>query len=249
MATVIEARVARARKIPFQERDLAQAVSDFYLLETLGYVRGDRQARKNLAVLESSLAEEFSSYLDIAVGGELRYAKSMLGDDCPKELEPYLREAARADRGTAWLAWGVIRRAWGICAIELAEEAFALPGWRGAFGGDAWKSIASVLRAHLERRISDRIFVDRVFSMEHNSGSVLNKIYDTRNLKPVLDAHGCDDYSQLFIHASGEVRQLWTRREVLDTCDHDPVWLGAQPLYSLADVETWEQKYGWEVER
>jgi hypothetical protein len=245
----MEARVARARKIPFQERDLARAVSDFYLLEALGYVKGDRQARKNLAVLESNLAKEFASYLDVAVGGELRYAKSMLGDDCPKELELFLREAALADRGTAWLAWGVIRRAWGIRAVELAEETFELAGWRGAFGGDAWAGIASVLRAHLERRISDRIFVDRVFSLEHNSGSVLNKIYDTRNLKPVLDSHGCDDYSQLLAHASGEVRHLWRRREVLDTCDHDPVWLGAQPLYSLADVEGWENQYGWEVER
>lgn len=43
MASVIEARVARARKIPYQERDLSEAVADFYLLETLGYVK-DRKS-------------------------------------------------------------------------------------------------------------------------------------------------------------------------------------------------------------
>lgn len=169
-ASVMEARVARARKIPYQERDLSQAVADFYLLETLGYVKGDNTAKAKLAEHGDALAREFSNYLDIAAGGELRYAKSMLGEDCPKELEPYMREAAVADRGTAWLAWGVVRRAWGMRALVLAEETFDLPGWRGAFGGEAWVSITSVLRAYLEGRINKRIFVDRCFSLEHNSG-------------------------------------------------------------------------------
>lgn len=249
MPSVIEARVATARKIPYQERDLAQVVADFYLLETLGYVHQDRQAKKNLAVFESKLAKEFSAYLDIAVGGELRYARSMLGDDCPRQLEPFLREAAMADRGTAWLAWGVIRRAWGISAIELAEQTFEMAGWRGAFGGEAWASIASVLRAYLEGRINDRIFVDRVVSLEHNSGSCLNKLYNTRDLKPVLDAHGNDEYNTLLKRASKEVRLLWTRQEIVTRIQHDPAWLGVQPMYGMNDVGQWEMKYGWEVVR
>lgn len=249
MPTVMEARVARARKIPYQERDLAKAVSDFYLLETLGYVKSDSIARAKLAELEDALAKEFSSYLDIAVGGELRYARSSLGDECPKKLAPFMREASLADRGTAWMVWGVIRRAWGLRALELAEETFELPGWRGAFGGEAWASIASVLRAYLEGRINKRIFVDRCFSLEHNSGCCLNKLYDTRDLKPVLDAHGVDDYVTLLDCASEEVRLLWTRHELLDRFRYEPAWLGVQPLYGIEDIERWEQKYGWEVTR
>lgn len=248
MPSIIEARVARARRIPYDQRDLSQAVSDFYLLETLGNVMGDRQAKKSLAVHETQLAKEFSAYLDIAVGGELRYARSMLGDECPDKLRPFLREAALADRGTAWLVWGVIRRAWGLKALELAQETFDLPGWRGAFGGGNWAGIASILRAYLEGRISDRIFVDNTFSMEHNSGSCLNKLYDTKELKPVLDAHGRDDYQTLLDSSSEEVRCLWRRHRVLIRKDRDPVWLGCQD-YTMNDVLDWEEKFGWEAAR
>lgn len=249
MPSPIEDRVARARKIPYRDRDIGQVVADFYLLETLGYVKDDRQARKNLAIFESKLAKEFSAYLDIAVGGELRYARSMLGDECPSELEPFVKEAAGADRGTAWLVWGVIRRCWGLSALELAEQTFEIRGWREAFGGEAWASIANVIRAFLEGRINDRIFVDRVVSLEHNSGSCLNKLYDTRDLKPVLDAHGMDDYVTLLDRASEEVRLLWTRHELLDRLQYDSAWLGVQPAYGIEDIERWEQKYGWEVTR
>lgn len=245
MPSVMEARVARARNIPYEQRDLAQAASDFYLLETLGYVKGDAIAKNRLAKLECDLSKEFSSYLDIAVGGELRYAKSMLGDDCPKELAPFMREAAGADRGTAWLAWGVIRRAWGLRALYLAQEAFELPYWRGAFGGEAWASIASVLSAYLEGRINDRIFVDRCFSLEHNSGCVFNKLWCTRKVPEVLNAHGEDDYATLLARASEEVRCLWIRREVLERSQHDPAWLGTQFPYNLDEVARWEERFGW----
>jgi hypothetical protein len=151
-----------------------------------------------------------------------------------------------ADRGTAWLVWGVIRRAWGLDALALAQETFELPGWRGAFGGEAWGSITSVLLAYLERRISDRIFVDRCFSLEHNGGCVFNKIYDTRTVGAVLEAHGEDDYSTLRVHASKEIERLWRRREFLDRAEHDPIWYGA-PNYpdTLEDIEKWEREYGW----
>lgn len=246
MPTVMEARVARARKIPYQERDLSEAVADFYLLETLGYVKNDPMGKDKLAVFEAALATEFSSYLDIAVGGELRYARSSLGDECPKRLAPFTREASLADRGTAWLVWGVIRRAWGLEALTLAEETFDLPGWRGAFGGEAWASIASVLRAYLEGRINDRIFVDRCFSLEHNNGCVFNKLYDTTKVPPVLEAHGEDDYSTLLAHASKEVQHLWRRRLVLDRIDYDPAWLGRTEFTdTMSDVEQWEERYGW----
>jgi hypothetical protein len=248
MPTVMEARVARARKIPYEERDLAQAVADFYLLETLGYIKDDPLARWKLDRFEKELAKEFANYLDIAIGGELRYAKSWLGDDCPKSLRAYTKEASMADRGTAWVVWGVVRRAWGLRALELAEHTFELPGWRGAFGGDAWASIVSVLRAYLEKRINERIFVDRCFSLEHNGGCVFNKLYDTRTVKAVLEAHGDDDYSTLRAHASKEIERLWRRHSLLVRLEYDPTWYGA-PEYpdTTEDIERWEKEYGWKT--
>lgn len=44
MPTVMEARVARARRIPYQETNLAQAAADFYLLEALANIEGDATA-------------------------------------------------------------------------------------------------------------------------------------------------------------------------------------------------------------
>lgn len=246
MPSVIEARVARSRQIPYQERDLAAAVADFYLLETLGNIKGCSIAKQKLAELETRLAAEFAAYLDIAVGGELRYARSMLGDDCPKELEPYIKEVALADRGTAWLAWGIVRRIWGLQALELAQDTFEMSGWRGAFGGGAWASIASVLRAYLEAKINERIFVDRCFSLEHNSGSCFNKLYDTRRVKPVLEAHGADDYNTLLENSSEEVHRLWRRKIFLDRQQHDPIWYGIPTYFDTwDDIEGWERDYGW----
>jgi hypothetical protein len=246
--SVMEARVARARRIPYQERDLAQAVADFYLLETLGNVRGDAIARSKLYKFERELAKEFASYLDIAIGGELRYAKSSLGDECPKSLSAYTKEASLADRGTAWVVWGVVRRAWGLRALELAQETFEHPDWRGAFGGEAWASIVSVLRAYLEGRINERIFVDRCFSLEHNGGCVFNKLYDTRTVNVVLEAHGDDDYSTLRGYASKEVERLWRRHQLLERLEYEPIWFGA-PSYpdTLEDIEQWEKEYRWKT--
>lgn len=244
MPSVMETRVARSRRIKYEERNIAEAISDFYLLETLGCLNGDALARRKLDLLETELAREFASYLDIAVGGELRYAQS-LGDDCPKKLKPFLKEAAMADRGTAWMVWGVIRQAWGIDALYLAEETFNLPGWRGAFGGDAWAGIAKVLRCYLEGRMNKRIFVDRCFSLEHNSGCCFNKLYCVRNVPTVLSAHGNDEYDTLLSFASDEAKCLWRRYEVMRRVDHDPAWLGGEFIYTLDDVDRWSNKFGW----
>lgn len=236
MPSLIEQRVARSRKIKYEEQGLPQAVSDFYLLETLANIKGCRQSKIALEKFETDLARQFSAYLDIAVGGELRYAKSMLGDECPKQLQPFMREAHLADRGTAWLAWTVVRRAWGVRALDLAQQTFEAPGWRGAFGGEAWASAVSVLKAHLQGRINDRIFVDRCFSMEHNNGSILNKLWSTRELPQVLDAHGRDDYPTLLEHASKDVKLLWRRQEWLLRSEYDPSWLGVQQTDTYYDL-------------
>lgn len=231
MPSVIEARVARAKKINYDGTNLAALASDFYLLETLANVKEDPAAKRKLSAFEADLAQQFSSYLDIAIGGELRYARSMLGDDCPKALKPFIKEAALADRGTAWIIWTVIRRAWGLRALAVAQETFEASGWRGSFGGEAWAGITKVLRAYMEGRINNRVFVDRCWSLEHNSNVVFDKLWSTRNVRDVLDAHGRDCYETLLNHASEEVGRMWDlhhrrkRRAVWES--HDPIWLGA----------------------
>jgi len=72
MASIQERIVAGGRGVR-AERDLAQAASDFYVLELLT-ARNDAGAARMLANFEGCLAREFACYLDMAIGGELRYA-------------------------------------------------------------------------------------------------------------------------------------------------------------------------------
>ncbi len=127
--TVAEGRGVRAG------RNLAESASDFYLLELLSS-RGNPDAARMLAKLEARLAKEFACYLDMAIGGELRYAIKHLGKEAlPAELACFFREIHPAERGMAWLVWNVIRRVLGLQALELAAELFRTPGWRGELRG------------------------------------------------------------------------------------------------------------------
>jgi len=231
MPRIDERTFARARKLD-PDRDVTAAAADFYLLETLANVKGDPWAAPRLATHESTLAEEFACYLDIAIGGELRHAKNYL-HELPKELTPYFREVSDGERGKAWLTWTVIRRAFGLEALDLAEEVFDDPGWPRNFGGRAWGYVARALRAYLEGARIPRLFVDQCFNLEHNTGCILNKLYNVTRLPRVLSAHGKDDYATLLSAASPEVRERWKWHEWRIRIEHDPIWLGVQLLESF----------------
>jgi hypothetical protein len=229
VSCVVERTVARANGVR-EERELSEAAADFYLLENLA-AGGDEGARHTLARHEEELAKEFSCYLDVAVGGELRYARRHLGDDAlPKELVCYFTEIGPGHRGKAWMVWTVVRRALGLRALVLAEEVFSLDGWRENFGGSAWACVSRLLRSYLEGELMPRIFVDQCLSLEHNTGSVFNKLFDTSKLARVLVAQSEDDFDRLLANASGEVRRRWRLREWRKRQEHDPVWLGVQIL-------------------
>jgi hypothetical protein len=171
MPSIQERVVATGRGVR-AERDLAEAAADFYVLELLT-AREDAGAAKMLAAFEGSLAREFACYLDMAIGGELRYAMQHLGKEAlPAELACFFREIEPGERGMAWMAWNVVRRVLGLRALELATEVFRTPGWAENFGGDAWSLVARLLRDHLRGRVIARVFVDQCFSLEHNTGSV-----------------------------------------------------------------------------
>lgn len=227
--------VARARGCS-PTHDLAEAAADFYLLETLA-AAGDEKASRELARLEERLAGEFSAYLDMAVGGELRYAKRHLAEDTlPPELACYFREIVPPQRGRAWLVWTVVRRALGPRALEFAEELFSRRDWPRHFGGWAWAQAVRLLRQYLEGSIGPRIFVDQCLSLEHNTGSILNKLYETTKLSRVLVAQGASDCETLLCFASDSVKRRWRLRERRKRQEHDPVWLGIQVLDTYEEL-------------
>jgi hypothetical protein len=232
--TINERTVARGRRLD-PDRNVAQAAADFYLLENLAMIKEDLWAVNKLTVHEQTLAAEFSKYLDMAVGGELRYARRYL-DELPPALEPFFKEVSESQRGKAWLVWTVIRRKYGIEALALAEEAFYMRGWRRNFGGVAWAQVACALRNYLEGKRKPRIFVDQCFNLEHNTGSVFNKLYNVSGLPAVLEAHGQDDYPTLLNACSPDVSRRWRWHDWQKRADRDPTWLGVQILDSFDDV-------------
>lgn len=234
MPSINERTVARGRRLD-PDRDLSTAAADFYLLENLATLRGDRWAALRLAEHEQCLAREFAGYLDMAIGGELRYAKRYL-DELPPALEPFFREISDTARGKAWLVWTVIRRCFGLRALDLAEQCFSEAGWRRNFGGSPWVLAVRVLRPYLKGEHSPRIFVDRCFNLQHNTGSILNKLYNCSSLPRVLEAHGIDDYPTLLGVCSPEVRKRWRWHEWQRRAEHDPIWLGVQMTETFDDV-------------
>ncbi len=234
MSSIDERTIARGRRLD-PDKNLAQAAADFYLLEHLANLQGDRWADVRLSGHEQALAKEFAEYLDMAVGGELRYAKRYL-EELPRELEPYFREVSETARGKAWLVWTIIRRKFGIEALRTAEECFYQPGWRRNFGGRAWGNCANALRSYLEGERKTRIFIDQCFNLQHNTGHIFNKLYSCTELTPVLEAHGRDDYPTLLAACSPDVRRRWRWHDYQKRVDRDPTWLGVQILDTFDDV-------------
>lgn len=77
------------------------------------------------------------------------------------------------------------------------------------YGGEPWAEIAAVLESHRRKEISDELFLDRVWNLQHHGGLVMNKVYATEELTVVLEAHGKDDHETLLTYASESTKDLW----------------------------------------
>ena len=128
-------------------------------------------ARSQQRGLIDEAAPILYAYGQMAVGGELRYASSV--------VETY-RTKARPD---AWAAW------YHICEQAGPQEAleYAISVFRKDFeessvlGGELWALAAELLLAYTKGELgptphsNDKIFVDRMLSLQHNCGVFLNK--------------------------------------------------------------------------
>lgn len=187
------------------------SMADFYLLEYMGIAEHYTPAATRLAKFETRLAAEWSAYLDRAIGGEFRHAyKSHVA----LEIRGFIKNYRGRGRSTAWEAWAVLRKQYGLKALEFALDAFNdRNAWTGeGYGGEAWANCAKVLLAYLKHEIPARIFIDRCCSLEHNGGCVFNKAYLTDWVEEVLEAHSEGKFNVLLRHCSPEVYKLWRTR-------------------------------------
>lgn len=204
--------------------DLCQSQADFYLLEALasGVVAGFGMTREDpyLRLLASEAASlkadlvarldrTFRGYVDMIIGGELRHHRAAQDSS-----------TLRGDRSDAWVEWHAIRAAGGTAVLADAVVLFEDFG-SSSYGGSAWATIAKVLLARETGQISPATFVDRVWSLQHNGGSLFDKMHWSRSNRRhwgltelneiLLPAHGArvTPWSLLLAVASDEVRELF----------------------------------------
>ncbi|GAG79253.1 unnamed protein product [marine sediment metagenome] len=179
--------------------------------------------------LTNTLARQFSAYLDMTIGGELRHAYGEAGeyDEYDDEVKPYdsigdmpISDAAKdilrgfkglsmpSDRNFVWREWKAVRDKLGTQALHCAIETFNLP-WGAGYGGESWANATRVLVDYLEGELSSLAFVDTCFGLHHNNNIILDKVWKVgHELKKVLDLNLDDQVASLFSYCSPQVQNL-----------------------------------------
>jgi|GEM_PF-3267391 len=114
----------------------------------------------------------FIDYSSAAIGGELRHHQNVID----------LGKGSSGDnRHIAWSRWAKIHSKYGDEIFETASRLF-LDFEPGSYGGQPWANAADLLLKRKSLELSatlaenQMLFIDRVFNMQHNTGSFLNKL-------------------------------------------------------------------------
>lgn len=172
--------------------DPLQAAADFYLLDAIknlvrfadaeggdqermaaeraNLIRSDsmlsalvQSAERSYRALVDHLAPSFLAYAVPAVGGELRYHRC-----AGKALKA-------SSRDQAWDKFVAVVEQYGPETLFEADTLFLEFG-TGAYGGKKWGDAAKVVGQYLKGNMPAWLFVDRVFTLQHNGGCFLNKV-------------------------------------------------------------------------
>lgn len=197
--------------------DPIQMAADFYLLDaiknlvrfsaitgserTMNYLADrDRLVRNNdmLSAVTVSARREYDRLVERLDQNLLAYAVSVVGG----ELR-YHRAASSSlpsSRSSAWRAFTGIVEEHGVDAVFDAVDLFEDFNSNG-YGGHKWAQIAQVTAQRLSGKMPAWLFVDRIITLQHNGGCVLNKVswaktnglgWDVGMMQNFLNAHaGC----------------------------------------------------------
>jgi len=188
------------------------AREDLWLEDTSAWKVYAKMARDMLDRLIEQLDPVFIQCLDMAVGGEIRHHGLM--------RHSYLLDH---DREVAWSDWLGIRQQVGIDAVKDAADMFRDGSMRKGYGGEMWAVVADILHMRLIGILTPELFVDRVFNLQHNGGSIMNKVRWKKNARYLTcGPEGCikignahagiePDLGVLAFGASDPVRNLMRR--------------------------------------
>lgn len=203
--------------------NLSQLAADFYLLLDLECdFPADAAIRQPLREITALLEEQFSNYLNMIIGGELRHLKvtNMVGakeDTITNLLLSYYPPGAKVERARylEWYCWKAFQNAAGVVpALECASKLFKGLRWAGSYGGTKWATITNTLLMYLKEETTPRTFVDTVWGLKHNNSLVFDKAYPNLNgLMEVLESnlqsnlvHIANNYASL------RIARLWKSR-------------------------------------
>ena len=143
------------------------------------------------------LADQFSRYLDMALGGEFRDGfghcsnwESLMNSRDLTILK-YMKEGKfpheSYEREKAQIAWKKVREELGMKALEEVYQVFHFGNWAGGgYGGPNWATTAKTLINYLKGEYSKMTFVDTVWAMQHNCDFILNKAWNVKGLANLL---------------------------------------------------------------
>lgn len=160
----------------------------------------NEEARERLKRIVEEIDPVFRGYVDMVVGGELRYHGATHA------------AGLRKQRHQSWNAWRRIREDQGPQALLDAALLFRRTRQGHSIGGERWAIIAETLHARVTNIITPELWLDRVFNLQHNGGIVLNKVSwksDPHQLTKIIGpAHSRDRIDVLSWFATREVRTL-----------------------------------------
>jgi hypothetical protein len=168
--------------------------------------------------LVHSLDRIFMDYACAAIGGELRHHAN---NTCLGKGSGY------DNRFRAWTYWGAICQENGTSHHLFSEaESIFLDFPNSSYGGKPWANAAKLVHDRLLMKLAgspsenQTVFIDRIFNLQHNTGSFLNKLTWANLRSPelgsiekmqetVLRAHSSNpaDLTVLYDNASSDVRK------------------------------------------
>lgn len=184
----------------------------------------------------AQLAILFRNYLHWAISGELRYEGSKRLRRSFDE-RPHGGSLSKNGMRAGW--FDLVETVGPAKAAIYAKELFEKGQWQTNFGGKAWAGVADLLVNYETGKWDDWLFVDRVFTTQHNTGTCLNKSSGHDGLSAwrehpevlvYLNAHHEGDWRTLCDVASGETVRFFKR--YWDCADRERIAEGMEPSIS-----------------
>jgi hypothetical protein len=92
--------------------------------------------------------------------------------------EPFnIVASSRGDRSDQWGKYVTAYRKHGLPVLDACVIMFNTGEWSPAYGGPKWGRAASLVRDYVAGKINPPVFIDCIFGVQHNGGSLFNKVY------------------------------------------------------------------------